>query len=310
MKPIGSFTAALAALAWLTLPGAAGASPIRVITTTQDAAYLVAEVGGDHVQVESLTRGYQDPHFVDPRPSYLMKLNKADLFVQIGLDLEAGWVPALLNTARNPEIVPGARGFLDLGRSIEPLEVPVQVDRSQGDVHPLGNPHYWLGPRRGIEMSRILRDALIRVRPAEAETFRARQEDFEARLTEAIEGWKARAERIGLSGAEVVTYHRTWSYFAEEFGLTVVDFVEPHPGVPPSASHVHRLIELMKTHRVPLLLVEPYFDPKLPERVARDSGAHLVILPSSVGAQSGIESYFDLFERQLALIEEALGAGS
>jgi zinc/manganese transport system substrate-binding protein len=305
-----SLAAALAVvLASLAGLNPAGAAPVRAVTTTEDAAVILEEVGGDHVEVESLTRGYQDPHFVDARPSYLVKLNKADLFVQIGLDIEAGWVPALLTSARNPDIIPGSPGFVDLGLGIDPLEVPRQVDRSQGDVHPLGNPHYWLGPSRGIEMSRTLRDALIRLRPAEADDFRQRQADFEARLTQSIERWKAHAERIGLPGMQVVTYHRSWSYFAEEFGLLVIDFVEPRPGVPPSPAHVHDLVERMKAHQVPLLLVEPYFDPKLPERVAHDTGTRLVILPSSVGAQPEIKSYFDLFDSQLAQIEEAL-AGS
>jgi ABC-type Zn uptake system ZnuABC Zn-binding protein ZnuA len=297
---------ALAAVVLLAGLIPAEAAPVRAVTTTQDVADILAEVGGDHVEVESLTRGYQDPHFVDPRPSFLVKLNKADLFVQIGLDIESGWVPGLLTSARNPDIIPGRPGFVDLGQSIEPMEVPRQVDRSQGDVHPLGNPHYWLGPQRGIEMSRIICDALIRLRPAEAGYFRPRQADFEARLTQAIQEWKERAERIGLPGVEAVTYHRSWSYFAEAFGIRVIDFVEPRPGVPPSPAHIHELVERMKAHRVPLLIIEPYFDPKLPDRVARDTGARLVILPSSVGAESEIKSYFDLFDRQLDLLEKAL----
>lgn len=286
----------------------ARAEQLRVITTTEDLAAIAREVGGDLVDVEALARGYQDPHFVDGKPSFLVKLSKADLFVEVGRELEVGWAPALLNNARNPRILPGAKGFVDASANIEMLEVPANVTRAAGDVHPYGNPHFWLGPSNGAVIARTLRDAFSAAMPARAGDFAARCADFEARLDAKRAAWAARAKAMGLTGAAVVTYHRSWPYFAAEFGCEIVDFVEPRPGVPPTPSHIQELEELMKMKHVKLLIVEPYFDVKLPEKIARETGARLVILPSSVGAREGITTYFDLFDAQMADLEAALAA--
>lgn len=285
------------------------AETLRVVTSTEDLAAIAREIGGDLVEVDALARGYQDPHFVDAKPSFLVKLSKADLFVQVGRDLEAGWVPALLNNARNSKILPGARGFVDASANIRMLEVPTNVSRAQGDVHPSGNPHYWLSPANGATIAETLRDAFTAVMPSRASAFAARCADFETRLQAKRSEWLARAKAMGLNGAPVVTYHRSWPYFAAEFGCDVIDFVEPRPGVPPTPSHIQALEELISSKGVKLLIVEPYFDVKLPEKVARETGAKLVILPSSVGARKGIEAYFDLFDAQMSDLEAAL-AGS
>ncbi len=280
-----------------------------VITTTQDLAAIVAEIGGDRVSVESLARGYQDPHFVDAKPSFLVKLRKADLFVQVGRDLEIGWAPGLLQAARNPKILPGGRGFLDASSGVSLLELPRNVSRSEGDVHPLGNPHYWLDPENGLVIAANVRDALARVSPADRATFEGRYADFEARLKRRIGGWKKAAAAMALSGTKVVTYHRSWPYFAHAFGFEVIDFVEPKPGVPPSPKHARDLMETMKAQGVKLLIVEPYFDAKLPRQIARETGAALVILPPSIGATPEAADYFTLFDVQLDLLKRALAGG-
>ena len=289
-------------------PPAHAADRLTVITTTQDLASIAAQIGGDRVKVEALAKGYQDPHFVDAKPSYLVKLRSADLFVQVGRDLEVGWVPGLLQNARNPRILPGGAGFVDASNGVSVLEQGQRVGREQGDVHPLGNPHYWLDPENGEIMARTIRDALSRVSPANRGYFEARYQAFERRLEESVERWKTEAKAIGLTGSKLVTYHRSWSYFAKAFGCEVIGNVEPRPGVPPPPKHIQTLTGQMKAEKVPLLILEPYFDPKLPSRVAQQSGAALVVLPPSVGAVQEATDYFRLFDVQLAMIRKALGA--
>lgn len=283
---------------------------LSVITTTQDLASIATEVGGDRVRVESLSKGYQDPHFVDGKPSYLVKLRSADLFVEVGRDLEIGWVPGLLNSGRNPRILPGASGFVDASVGVEVLELGARVGREQGDVHPLGNPHYWLNPENGLVIAANIRDGLTRIAPADQAYFQERYSNFEKRLRESLVEWKRASQSIGLAGSRVVTYHRSWPYLARAFGFEVMDYVEPMPGVPPSPRHIQKLTTSIKEQKVRLLIVEPYFDPKLATQMARNSGAVLVILPPSVGAIPEVPNYFKLFDVQLALIKIALGAGA
>jgi ABC-type Zn uptake system ZnuABC Zn-binding protein ZnuA len=282
--------------------------PLSVVTTTQDLAAIAAEIGGDRVKVEPLAKGYQDPHFVDAKPSYLLKLRKADLFVQVGRDLEVGWAPGLLNGARNSRILPGGPGFVDASAGIRVLELGGRVGREMGDVHPLGNPHYWLDPENGLVIAGNIRDGLARIAPADKGHFDALYADFERRLREKLAGWRKKAEEMKLSGAKAVTYHRSWPYFAQAFGLRVINYVEPRPGVPPAPRHIQDLMAQMKSEGVSLLIVEPYFDPKLPAQVAKTTGAALVILPPSVGAAPDAKDYFSLFDAQLAAIRKALSA--
>ncbi len=288
---------------------ALAAEKLAVVTTTQDLAAITAEIGGDRVNVESLARGYQDPHFVDAKPSFLVKLRRADLFIEVGRDLEIGWAPGLLQSARNPKILPGGAGFVDASLGVSLLELPTNVSRSEGDVHPLGNPHYWLDPENGLVIAANIRDALSRISPADRAAFEKRYADFEAKLAQRLDGWKKAAAAMGLSGAKVVSYHRSWPYFAHAFGFDVVDFVEPKPGVPPSPKHTQELIASMKSRRVRLLIVEPYFDAKLPQQIARETGATLVVLPPSVGAAPQATDYFALFDAQMDLLKRALSGG-
>ena len=291
-------------------PAVSSAKPLQVVTTTEDLAAIAREVGGDRIVAVSLSRGYQDPHFVDAKPSYMVMLKKADLFIEVGRDLEVGWAPGLLNGARNPRVLPGAAGFVDASAQVDILEVPASVSRAQGDVHPYGDPHYWLDPANAAPIARAIRDGLTRVSPADQALFAQRTDDFEKRVTEATRRYQARAEAIGLDGTKVVTYHRSWSYFARAFGLQVVDYVEPRPGIPPSPGHVQALVNEMKSHGVRLLIMEDFFDPRLPQKISRDTAVPLVVLPTSVGAEESIKTYFDLFDRQLDLIAAALGKGA
>jgi zinc/manganese transport system substrate-binding protein len=295
--------------AGLIRPAHAESKPLQVVTTTEDLAAIAREVGGDRVRTAALCRGYQDPHFVDAKPSYMVQLKNASLFVEVGRELEVGWAPSLLNGARNPRILPGAPGFVDASAEVQVIEVPSSVSRSQGDVHPFGNPHFWLDPGNGIPIAHAIRDGLIRVSPGDAALFNQRCADFEKRLAEATKRWKSRAETLGLAGTKVVTYHRSWSYFARAFGFDVVDFIEPRPGIPPSPNHVADLAARLKQGDVKLIIVDDFFDPRLPQKIARDSGVPLVILPTSVGADESIKSYFDLFDRLFVAIERALKTG-
>jgi len=305
LRRLARFTA-LAVIGLLATQAVAAAKPLVVITTTEDLAAIAREVGGDRVTVTALARGFQDPHFVDAKPSYMVSLKKADLFVEIGRELEVGWAPGLLSGARNPRILPGAPGFIDASAQVEVIEIPTSVSRSQGDVHPYGNPHYWLDPANGAGIARVIRDGLKRASPADAALFDRRCAEFEQRLSAAIVRWKQQAKSMGLQGMKVVTYHRSWSYFARAFGLDVVDFVEPRPGISPSPNHLRDLVGVMKAQGVKLLVMEPFFDPRLPQKISKDTGAPLVILPTSVGAEPGITTYFDLFDHQLKTISQAL----
>lgn len=283
--------------------------PLAVVTTTEDLAAIAREVGGDRVAVASLSKGYQDPHFVDAKPSYLVQLKKADLFVETGRELEVGWAPGLVSGSRNARIQPGAPGHVDASVQVAVIEVPSTVSRSQGDIHPFGNPHYLLDPANGAPAARAIRDGLVRVSPGDAATFNAREADFEKRLAAATTRWKAQAHGLGLTGMKVVTYHRSWSYFAKAFGLVVVDYVEPRPGIPPSPNHVSDLVNEMKTGGVRVLLMEPFFDPRVPQKISHDTGVPLAVLPTSVGAEPAIKTYFDLFDRMFAELGTALKGG-
>jgi ABC-type Zn uptake system ZnuABC Zn-binding protein ZnuA len=306
--PLGAIALAAALLLFGARPGEA-ARKLKVVTTTQDLASIAQTIGGDRVTVESLSKGYQDPHFVDAKPSYLVKLRQADVFIEVGRDLEIGWAPGLLNNARNSKILPGGAGFVDASNGVKILELGGRVGREMGDVHPLGNPHYWLDPENGLAVAANVRDALVRNDPAGRAAYESAFASFQRQLQSRIAGWKKRAADLKLGGMKVVTYHRSWPYFAQAFGVQVVDYVEPRPGVPPTPKHVQELTELMKTQGVRLLIVEPYFDPKLPAQIAKNAGSAIVILPPSVGAVPAAKDYFSLFDAQLDLVQKALAEG-
>jgi len=304
-------TAIFAALAFSTSlfgpPPARAASKIQIMTATTDLASLAQEVGGDKVEVESIARGYQDPHFVDAKPSFLLKLKHADLLIVVGLELEIGWLPPLINQSTNPKIQVGAPGYLDASRFARILEIPTgQVTRAEGDVHPLGNPHYWLDPENGLRIAKGIADKLSEMRPGDATYFAQRFTDFEQRLKQADQRWLA--EMKPYEGRKIVTYHRSWPNFAEHFHLNVVGYVEPRPGIPPSPQHTVELIQQMKRDNVKVIVVEPYFDLKTPNAVARETGGRVLVLPPSVGGEKEITDYFKLFDYDISKLKQAFDA--
>jgi len=277
------------------------ADKLYVVTATQDLASLATEVGGDHITVDSIAKGYQDPHFVEPKPSFLLNLRKADLLVVVGLQLEIGWLPPLITQSGNSKIQTGNAGYLDMSQFCEILEIPTtQVTRAGGDVHPLGNPHYWLNPENGRRMAKAYMDKFSEMRPADKAYFAGRYADFDKRLTEAIKRWDA--QMAPFKGRKIVTYHRSWPNFVEHFGLVVVDYVEPKPGIPPAPAHTLELINTMKRDNIKVILVEPYFDLRAPNSIAQAVGGSVAVLMPSVGGVKEITDYFKLFDYDINLL--------
>ena len=288
----------------LLVPSMAEARKLKVITTLTDLASLTQEVGGDKVDVEALARGYQDPHFVEPKPSFLLKLRNADLLISVGLDLEIGWLPPLITQSGNGKIQPGAQGYLDASQFAEILEIPQgKVDRSMGDVHPLGNPHYWLDPDNGRRIAKGIATKLGEMDPGDSAYFQQRDQDFEKRLAEAEKKWGA--DMAPYRGRKIVTYHRSWPNFAKHFGLDVVDYIEPRPGIPPTPSHTIELVNLMKRGNIKIELIEPYFDLKTPNSIASMTGGKVVVMLPSVGGKPEVTDYFKLFDYDIALLIKA-----
>jgi ABC-type Zn uptake system ZnuABC Zn-binding protein ZnuA len=278
------------------------------MTATTDLAALAQEIAGDKADVESIARGYQDPHFVEAKPSFLLKLRKADLLIIVGLELEIGWLPPLITQSTNPKVQVGAPGYFDASRFARILEIPTgAVTRAEGDVHPQGNPHYWLDPENGLRIAKGIADKLSQMRPGDAAYFAQRYTSFEQRIKEADQRWQAQMKPY--AGRKIVTYHRSWPNFADHFHLDVVGYVEPRPGIPPSPQHTVELIGQMKRDGVKIILVEPYFDLKTPQSVAQQTGAQVVVLMPSVGGEKEVTDYFKLFDYDVNLLVKAFSAG-
>jgi zinc/manganese transport system substrate-binding protein len=286
------------------LPGALAAGKLQVMTATTDLAALAQEIGGDKVDVESVARGYQDPHYVEAKPSFLLKLRRADLLIVVGLELEIGWLPPLISQSTNPRIQVGAPGYFDASRYAKILEIPTgAVTRAEGDVHPQGNPHYWLDPENGLRIAKGIADKFSEMRPSDAAYFAERYSAFEQKLKQADQQWQAQMKPY--AGRKIVTYHRSWPNFAGHFGLNVVGYVEPRPGIPPSPQHTVELIGQMKRDNIKVIVVEPYFDLKTPNAIARDTGGQVLVLMPSVGGEKEITDYFKLFDYDIAKLKQA-----
>jgi zinc/manganese transport system substrate-binding protein len=278
---------------------------LNVMAATEDLAAIAREVGGDHVTIDSIAKGYQDPHFVEAKPSFILKLQKADILILVGRDLEIGWLPPLIQQSRNSKIQVGAEGYLDASLKAQILEVPTgSLTRAEGDVHPLGNPHYWLDPENGKLVAREVFDKFAQFRPNDRAYFEQRLNDFNNRLNEAEKKW------VGMmapyKGTKIVTYHRSFPNLAERFGLDIVGYVEPKPGIPPTPQHTLDLISQMKKENIKLVLVEPYFDLKTPNAIGRDTGAEVLVMPPSVGGVKEVTDYFKLFDYDLNLLINAI----
>jgi ABC-type Zn uptake system ZnuABC Zn-binding protein ZnuA len=301
---IAAGLAALAVFFALSPRPAGAADKLQVMTATTDLAALAQEIGGDKIDVESIARGYQDPHFVEAKPSFLLKLRRADLLIRVGLDLEIGWLPPLISQSTNPKIQVGGPGYLDASRFAKILDIPTgAVTRAEGDVHLLGNPHYWLDPENGLRIAKGIQDKLSEMRPGDAAYFAQRYASFEQRLKEADQRWLAAMKPY--AGRNIVTYHRSWPNFAAHFQLNVVGYVEPRPGIPPGPQHTVALIAMMKRDAIKVIAVEPYFDLKTPNAVARATGGQVVVLMPSVGGEKEITDYFKLFDYNIAELKQA-----
>jgi ABC-type Zn uptake system ZnuABC Zn-binding protein ZnuA len=284
-----------------TLASALALAEVRVVATNPTLADLVRQVGGERVRVESLMRGPENPHNVIPKPSFVMKLRKADLFVHLGLDAEP-WVPNLLRSTRRERLLAGAEGNVDASIGIELLEVPArgELTRAMGDIHVYGNTHYVLDPLNGIRIGRTLAAALARVDPERASKYDERAGELERSLRTLTEALLERMQP--LAGASVVTYHRTWPYFLKRFGLAKLAEVEPKPGIAPGPRHVAAIAERMQQNGVGLVIVETFSNQKTARRVAELAGGRAVVLAQEVKAVSGVESYQALFEHNVAAL--------
>ena len=288
----------------LFLPSLAEAKKLTVVTATTDIAALAQEVGGEKISVESIAKGYQDPHFVEAKPSFLLKLRQADLLIVVGLQLEIGWLPPLINQSGNARIQVGAPGYLDASQFAEILDIPTgTVTRAMGDVHPLGNPHYWLDPENGRRIAKGIAGKLGDLDPSNTAYYQERFQDFDKRLAAAEQKWDA--EMKPYHGRKVVTYHNSFPNFAKHFSLNVIGYVEPRPGIPPTPSHTIELIGLMKRENCKVILVEPYFDLKTPQAIARDTGGIVVQYLPSVGGEKQVTNYFELFDYDIGLLTKA-----
>jgi zinc/manganese transport system substrate-binding protein len=286
-----------------------GAAPppaaINVVTTTSDLAAIASEIGGDKINVTPIAKGYQDPHFVESKPSFMLTLNKARLLIVIGRELEVAWLPPLITQSRNARVQPGADGYLDASQTVKILDLPTTaVTRAMGDVHPQGNPHYWLDPENGGRIAKAIAAKLSQIDPPNAAYYAQREAEFSRRLGEARKRWAA--QTAPLKRLKVVTYHRSWTNFADAFGLDVVGFVEPKPGIPPTPQHTLDVINAMKAQNVKIILVEPYFDSKTPNSIAAAVGGKVLVMPPSVGGVPEAGDYFKLFDYDVALLLSAI----
>lgn len=272
-----------------------GHSKLKVMTTTSDLKSLVETIGGDSVEVFSFCKGTQDPHYLEAKPSYMIKASKADLLISIGLELEVGWLPLVIRGARNPKIRPGQEGSLVVGDFIETLEKSSkEMTRADGDVHPEGNPHILLDPFNAILIAGKVKDKLSKIKSEDSALFEENLKKFKDGINLKMKLWKAQIPE----GLKVVTYHKTMTYFYHRFGIENVAILEPKPGIPPTAGHILKVMKTAKKEGVQLALVENYFDPTVANRVAKDvPGMKVVIIPVAVEGEPGISNLIDLYDK-------------
>jgi ABC-type Zn uptake system ZnuABC Zn-binding protein ZnuA len=308
VKHLTALLVPLLALAAAALPASAripAEKPLRAVATIPDAADVLQRIGGERVDVTTLTRGRENLHAVVARPSHLVAMNRADLFVQIGLSLESVFVPGLLEGARNARIQPGAPGFVNLSDGWEALDVPDSLSRRGGDLHPQGNPHMNLDPRAGEHMARVVHDALVRLDPASKDAYDARWAEYRAELAEAKKRWDAEAERF--RGKPIAVYHKEFDYFARYYGVELAASIELRPGIPPTPNHLAWVIAEMKRREVRVILIAPWSDGSDVRRVAEATGARIVVVPNQVGGAPGAETWIGLMDLLHGSLADALG---
>jgi zinc/manganese transport system substrate-binding protein len=275
---------------------------LNVVTSITDLASITREVGGDDVNVASIARGTQDPHYIEAKPSFMTKMSRADLLITIGLGLEVGWIPPLVRGSRNPKIGAGL-GFMEVGPLVNPIEVPVgTVSRAQGDVHPEGNPHVTLDPLRVATIAEKIGERLGELDPGHATAYHERAEKFASRMRRKSAEWKARLAKTGIKN--VVTYHKTLNYFLRAYGIDNPIDLEPKPGIPPTSGHILEVIHTVKQKKISLILIENFFDEKIAERIKQDvPGVRIVSVPVSVEGDESIKTMDDLYENLVRVME-------
>jgi zinc/manganese transport system substrate-binding protein len=284
--------------------GTEAADKVRVVTTTTDLKALTEAVGGDLVEVDALARGSQNPHDLEVRPSLMVKVRRADLLVINGLELDQ-WAEVVVQGANNPRVIPGAPGRVDASAGILVLEVPrTRVDRSMGDVHPVGNPHYTVDPGMGPDITANILEGLVRVAPQHRAAFERNREQFLARLGQAMSKWAA--DLAPYKGTKVIVDHNMWPYFLTRFGLVQAGSVEERPGIPATPTHLTKLIAYMKEDKIKVILAVPWADHKLAERIAQEAGAKVVLVANGVGALKGTDTYLDTIDYNVKAVAQAL----
>ena len=300
------YKAATLALVGLTAIAAQTSAQLRVVATTPDLASVAREIGGDRVNVVALAKPTEDPHFVDAKPSFIVTLNRADALIEGGAELELGWLPPLMENARNTKIAAGAPGHIVASEGIRLLEIPTSFDRSKGDIHSLGNPHFMVDPVSAKIVARNIAGHLGQIDPKNAATYSSNLARFNARIDSKLADWQK--QLAPYRGAKIVTYHRDFIYLAQRFGLSIVDELEPKPGIAPSPSHLAQVILEMKRANAKVILVQPFQNRKTAETVARQTGASVLDTPQQPGAIGGTTTYFDMVDNIVRQLANGLGA--
>ena len=268
---------------------------IKILTTTEDLKSIAEYIGGDKVIVDSLAKGYQDPHHLEAKPSFMMKARSTDLFIRIGLELEIGYEELIIDGSRNRKIRTGQPGHLDASEGISPLELPIaKVDRSMGDVHPMGNPHYWLDPENAKIIARNIANRLSELSPQNGEYFSKNLKSFDKKIDNKMIEWKEKM--APFLGKKITVYHRSWPYFVDRFGLVAACELEPKPGIPPSPGHLKDVINIMNRDDIKVILMEVFYDRKSAQFVAAKTGAKVIVVSNSVGGTKEAKDYFGLID--------------
>jgi ABC-type Zn uptake system ZnuABC Zn-binding protein ZnuA len=278
---------------------------LKVVATTPDLASVAREIGGDKVNVVALAKPTEDPHFVDAKPSFIVTLNRADALIEGGAELELGWLPPLLENSRNSRVAAGAPGRIVASEGIRLLEIPTSFDRSKGDIHSLGNPHFMIDPGAAKVVARNIASHFAQLDPKNAATYNGNLGRFNSRIDAKLADWQK--QLAPYRGAKIVTYHRDFIYFAQRFGLSIVDELEPKPGISPSPAHLAQVIGEMKRNNVKVILVQPFQNRKTAETVARQTGATVVDAPQQPGAGKDTDNYFENMDNLVRAITSALG---
>jgi zinc/manganese transport system substrate-binding protein len=297
--------AALGVIAFAASTSPASAQ-LRVVATTPDLASVAREIGGDKVNVVALAKPTEDPHYVDAKPSHIVTLNRADALIEGGAELELGWLPPLLENSRNSKISAGAPGRIVASDGVKMLEIPTSFDRSKGDVHSLGNPHFMIDPVTVRIIARNIANHFAQIDPKSAATYNGNLARFNTKLDAKYADWQR--QLAPYRGARIVTYHKDFVYLAQRFGLTIVDELEPKPGIAPSPAHLAQVIGKMKSTNAKVILVQPFQNRKTAETVARQTGAVVLDVPQQPGAVPNTTTYFDMMDNLVKTLGGGLGA--